>query len=430
MVDFEAGSSKSRESPRGAPFDFPPLGEPVSAAGDSDVVAAPVVVGPDVVVGGLDLSHFPVLVGSGKAGQEICSSRVGDENVGKNVWKMFDPSLNFFPPVEQKGQLLVQPPRSVLDDGANQWSNVLVVTFLGKSPILSVFQKTVDRLWGREVDLGEGFLVSVGVELVWAPPRCLHCSVFERLEENCLKLKSVSKGVFGHLDQDITGVGVAPMIETGLCADGVGFKGNVASSSEFGPYLTISIANAHVVATVVLCTNSGGFVDNVVLELGSYLCIDADVNGVVGSSLNISVAHVAAAECTVSGGIVDSEVPKLSSGLRIGADVTSVVGSLQVESVTVNPIGLVLLVGSQVEVDMVSGLVSPNRFETLSAGVADHIVSPRKEKATAAVVGDLLNQLKPKGKGVEKRITRRVKVGQVVILLLCNDCISMECPRV
>ncbi|KAK8589737.1 hypothetical protein V6N12_024128 [Hibiscus sabdariffa] len=45
---------------------------------------------------------------------------------------------------------LVQPPSVVLSDGAKQWSNDLIGNFLGKSPPLVVFQKTADKLWGKE----------------------------------------------------------------------------------------------------------------------------------------------------------------------------------------------------------------------------------------------------------------------------------------
>ncbi|KAK8527120.1 hypothetical protein V6N12_054345 [Hibiscus sabdariffa] len=96
-------------------------------------------------------------------------------------------SLQFFPPVEKDGQVLVQPPRAVLVDGAKQWNNALVVNFLGKSPSLPVFQRTVDKLWGREVDLGDDNVIAVGVELVWAPPKCSHCSIFGHLEEKCAR---------------------------------------------------------------------------------------------------------------------------------------------------------------------------------------------------------------------------------------------------
>ncbi|KAK8540800.1 hypothetical protein V6N13_089125 [Hibiscus sabdariffa] len=184
----------------------------------------------------------------------------------------------------------------------------------------------------------------------------LICPTF-RLWLRVVRLSKMWMRIVGHLDQDITGdVGFALVIEIDLCVGGVG---------------TVEMLLIHL---------NCGTVDNEVLQLGSSLRIDADVNGVVGSSLNISVANASVAVdvlYTDSGGTVDSEV----------------------ESVTVNPVGLLASVGSQVEADMVSGLVSPNRFETLSIGVADHIVSPKKEKVATAGVGDLLNQLKPKGKG-------------------------------
>ncbi|KAK8606939.1 hypothetical protein V6N13_052691 [Hibiscus sabdariffa] len=46
--------------------------------------------------------------------------------------------------------VLVQPPPDVLVSGAKQWSNVLIGNFLSKYPPLNVFQRTADRLWGRE----------------------------------------------------------------------------------------------------------------------------------------------------------------------------------------------------------------------------------------------------------------------------------------
>ncbi|KAK8580212.1 hypothetical protein V6N12_070496 [Hibiscus sabdariffa] len=70
---------------------------------------------------------------------------------------------------------------------AKQWNNTLVVNFLGKSPPLPVFQRTADKLWGREVDLGDDNVIDVGVELVWAPPKCSHCSIFGHLEEKCAR---------------------------------------------------------------------------------------------------------------------------------------------------------------------------------------------------------------------------------------------------
>ncbi|KAK8585288.1 hypothetical protein V6N13_139222 [Hibiscus sabdariffa] len=98
-----------------------------------------------------DLSQFPSLEESLKIGKDEIGGGAVMGSSSKSIdWNLFDQSLKFFPLVEKDGQLLVQPPRSVLDDGAKQWSNALIGTFLGKSPILSVFQRTANRLWGRE----------------------------------------------------------------------------------------------------------------------------------------------------------------------------------------------------------------------------------------------------------------------------------------
>ncbi|KAK8673859.1 hypothetical protein V6N13_112169 [Hibiscus sabdariffa] len=203
----------------------------------------------------------------------------------------------------------VLPLLDILADGARQWENALLGNFLGKSPPLGVFQKMVDKLWGREgsiticflapsvyvlnfpsqkvrdwvlvsgpwhiqqkalmlrkwvpgmisevldlssapvwiklwhvplelfsqkglgciasalgkplytdraivlkqslefakicvnvdasfelpkfvlVELSEGNCIDVGVELVWAPPRCEHCCIFGHLGDNCVKKK-------------------------------------------------------------------------------------------------------------------------------------------------------------------------------------------------------------------------------------------------
>ncbi|KAK8988096.1 hypothetical protein V6N11_065695 [Hibiscus sabdariffa] len=106
----------------------------------------------DVIAGGLGSSHFPTLQhpqNVGKKVQDPCAVKSDSTTVVKE-WNLFDQSLNFFPPGELDGKILVQPPREVLVNGAKQWSNALIANFLGKSPPLYVFQRTADKLWGRE----------------------------------------------------------------------------------------------------------------------------------------------------------------------------------------------------------------------------------------------------------------------------------------
>ncbi|KAK8602098.1 hypothetical protein V6N12_051916 [Hibiscus sabdariffa] len=56
-----------------------------------------------------------------------------------------------------------------------------------------------------------------------------------------------------------------------------------------------------------------------------------------------------------------------------------------------------------------SAFVSPNKFDTLSSVGMDPVVSPIKERLVAAGVGDLLNQLKPKGKWGGQRVNKKGK---------------------
>ncbi|KAK8988226.1 hypothetical protein V6N11_065822 [Hibiscus sabdariffa] len=46
----------------------------------------------------------------------------------------------------ENGRNTINPPKTVLVDGAKQWDNALFGNFLGKSPTLGVFQKTADKL--------------------------------------------------------------------------------------------------------------------------------------------------------------------------------------------------------------------------------------------------------------------------------------------
>ncbi|KAK8585723.1 hypothetical protein V6N13_050695 [Hibiscus sabdariffa] len=51
------------------------------------------------------------------------------------------------------------------------------------------------------VDLGDGNIVDIGVELVWAPPKCAYCSIFGHLEEKCSR-KGVVQTNVGTKDRD------------------------------------------------------------------------------------------------------------------------------------------------------------------------------------------------------------------------------------
>ena len=67
-----------------------------------------------------------------------------------------DQTLSFYPPVGcSEGQLKVNPPLDVLEEGELRWKNAVVAHFVGRIPNFSAFQKMVNMLWGEhgEVDL-------------------------------------------------------------------------------------------------------------------------------------------------------------------------------------------------------------------------------------------------------------------------------------
>ncbi|KAK8677810.1 hypothetical protein V6N13_143333 [Hibiscus sabdariffa] len=81
---------------------------------------------------------------------------------------------------------------------AKQWNNTLVVNFLGKSPPLPVFQRTADKLWGREGSVEIRFL-SPSVYLVNFPSSRVHDWVFEsgpwHIQQKALILRKWTPGL-------------------------------------------------------------------------------------------------------------------------------------------------------------------------------------------------------------------------------------------
>ncbi|KAK8540847.1 hypothetical protein V6N13_038590 [Hibiscus sabdariffa] len=107
--------------------------------------------------GVLDAAKFPPL----QAANTMISDApglVGSGSSSLEKWNFLDQSLPYFPPLERDGSVLVKPSSEILVDGARQWKNALLGNFLGKSPPLGIFQKTVDRLWGSEGSIEIRFL--------------------------------------------------------------------------------------------------------------------------------------------------------------------------------------------------------------------------------------------------------------------------------
>ncbi|KAK8631293.1 hypothetical protein V6N13_080047 [Hibiscus sabdariffa] len=138
MVELVSESKHSGASnPSALPLDdFPPLG-----GGGAHVTEVDVVAGVEVTAAG---EQVPAPVSSNQGWKALFSGL----------------PLYFHAPVEVNGKQFVQPPREVMDLGARQWDNTLSGNFLGKSPPLSVFQRTINKLWGREGSIELRFLAS------------------------------------------------------------------------------------------------------------------------------------------------------------------------------------------------------------------------------------------------------------------------------
>ncbi|KAK9025674.1 hypothetical protein V6N11_038532 [Hibiscus sabdariffa] len=130
------------------------------------------------------------------------------------AWNLLDQSLSFFLTEKKDGKAHVSPPPVVLSRDAQHWSNALIGNFLGKSLTLNIFQRTWNRLWGREgaveirflapsvyivnfpsqslvvIDLEEGRVVDVSVQLILSP-KCEHCEIVGHSSSKCSKAKEV-----------------------------------------------------------------------------------------------------------------------------------------------------------------------------------------------------------------------------------------------
>ncbi|KAK8500465.1 hypothetical protein V6N12_001351 [Hibiscus sabdariffa] len=158
-------------------LDFPPLGV---ASDDGDKVAPMVAATKEGVV-----------VGSGVV-VDVAEVAAAAPGSGKVEWNFINQSLCFSPSADICGRKIVQPPSLVLSDGAKQWSNALIGNFLGKSPPLAVFQKTADKLWGKEGSVVIRFL---------APS--VYMINFPSQRDKCLKGVSAVGGVILKEDESI-----------------------------------------------------------------------------------------------------------------------------------------------------------------------------------------------------------------------------------
>ncbi|KAK8683648.1 hypothetical protein V6N13_039702 [Hibiscus sabdariffa] len=198
------------------------------------------------------------------------------------------------------------------------------------------------------VDLGEGHSIHVSVELVWASPRCSHCSIL------------------GHSDETCSRKGGGLILASGETIQVVDNKQVMES---------VSVGEVVGIQQVV----DNGFVSFVpVLETE---IVDQKNGGDLNCSASASVIQkfqglddvVVCGDTT--GGVVISDSHGQGDAPQA---VVEGIPSLNAE------------------------ICSLNKFEALCSVAVEHVVSipsPRKERVAAAGVVDLLNQLKPKGKG-------------------------------
>ena len=61
--------------------------------------------------------------------------------------------MKFFPPQPLNGKSIVVPPSEVFEEGEQKWKYAVVAQFVGRIPNFSVFQKMVNLLWGEDGEI-------------------------------------------------------------------------------------------------------------------------------------------------------------------------------------------------------------------------------------------------------------------------------------
>ena len=80
------------------------------------------------------------------------------EDVSSTDWRKFfnasaDQTLKFFPPQPLNGKSIVVPLSEVFEEGEQKWKYAVVAQFVGRIPNFSVFQKKVNLLWGEDGEI-------------------------------------------------------------------------------------------------------------------------------------------------------------------------------------------------------------------------------------------------------------------------------------
>ncbi|KAK8667936.1 hypothetical protein V6N13_105409 [Hibiscus sabdariffa] len=390
----------------------------------------------DVVAGGLGLSHFPAIQHPLNVGKEVqgpCAVGSGSATVVKE-WNLFDQSLNFFPPEERDGKILVQPPREVLVNGAKQWSNALIANFLGKSPPLYVFQRTADKLWGREGSVVIRFLAP-GVYIVKFPSQKVCDWVLEsdpwHIQQKAIVLRRWTPGLIPEvlsLDTAAVWLRLWHVPLELYSQQGLSYLASALGKPLYTDRATTLRQNLEFAKICVDIAASFTLPTSVLVDLGDGNIVDIQVE--------LFWAPPKCAYCSIFGHLEEKYSRKDVVQTNVGTKNEDVLNSSYgthdvdigdgggsviyednvVQANVVQPVnqGIKLVeiedginhvgaVGSSAAVSnsvvSIKSIVCSNKFEALINTVVEHeavVLSPRK---VAGGVAELLNQLKPKPKG-------------------------------
>ncbi|KAL4332194.1 hypothetical protein GQ457_07G002510 [Hibiscus cannabinus] len=400
MVDFNVGVEHPGVSNPGVLSlgEFPPL-----VLGAAETISRE-------AVGGIVAGN--VVPGSKAVGEATGDAKSGDglRDLEENWKSLFSgQTLSFYPPVEKEGKIFVQPPREVFDLGAKQWDNALLGNFLGKSPPLGIFQRTSDKLWGREGFVEISFLAP-SVYLINFPSQRVRDWVLEsgpwHIQQKSLILRKWLPGMI----PDVISLYYAPIwvklwhIPLELYSrQGLGY---LASALGKPLYTDRSTALKKQLEYAKICVDVEAKIvlpASITVDFGNGNCVD------VGVELDW------APPCCNHGSLASGSVEAVVSGAGLGVELgvvspqaVRVDGTGEVSSAQLVPGSVPPSFGQALEdkrvvlgQDGVSN-ISANKFEVLCAVVDDQVVKvvlTRPERIAAGGVAELMEKLKPKEKG-------------------------------
>ncbi|KAK9006981.1 hypothetical protein V6N11_019311 [Hibiscus sabdariffa] len=209
------------------------------------------------------------------------------------------------------------------------------------------------------VDLGDDDVIVVGVELVWAPPKCSHCSIFGNLEDKCAR--SIVVDDSAQLNSSTRIVELETIISC-----------NLVDFIKVCAQLVERVLDEVSVVVVGIC---GNVVDEVIV-------------GVVGNCVNV-------VDRSIAGNLVSSTGVAISKIVITFADVVSA----QVDDNLLVGDGFGSCFGKDIVGSMGDAMLSPNKFDALATAPVEQEGVPLSPRKAAGGVAELLNPLKTKHRG-------------------------------